>query len=71
MEFWTNATFWATLYFISEWVIRLSMLVWVPLKRNPEAAKGWLLLIFFLPLPGILLYWLIGRPTLQAAVSCA
>src|SRR5262249_7474613 len=39
------------------------MLVVVPFRRSPEAAKGWLLLVFFLPWPGLLLYWFIGRPT--------
>jgi len=43
------------------------MLLWIPTRRSPEAAKGWLLLIFFLPAFGFLLYWLIGRPTMPAA----
>jgi cardiolipin synthase len=51
-----------TLYFLSEWAIRIAMLFWVPNRRSPEAAKGWLLFIFFLPWPGLLLYGLIGRP---------
>ncbi|MBL8794517.1 MAG: cardiolipin synthase [Planctomycetia bacterium] len=38
------------------------MLFWVPTRRSPEAAKGWLLLIFFLPWLGMAIYWLIGRP---------
>ncbi len=54
----------ATLYFVAEWIVRLTMLFWVPTRRSPEAAKGWLLLIFFLPFPGLILYWLIGRPYL-------
>ena len=52
----------ATFYLLSEWGVRLVMLFWVPTRRSPEAAKGWLLLIFFLPWFGLLLYWLIGRP---------
>lgn len=51
-----------TLYFLSEWAVRIAMLFWIPNRRSPEAAKGWLLLIFFLPWPGLVLYWLIGRP---------
>lgn len=51
-----------TLYLASEWIVRLAMLFWVPNRRSPEAAKGWLLLIFFLPWPGLILYGLIGRP---------
>ena len=37
------------------------MLVVVPFRRMPAAAKGWLLLIFFEPWIGLLLYVLIGR----------
>lgn len=51
-------------YYASEWVIRIVMLVVVPFRRSPEAAKGWLLLIFFFPWVGLLLYFLIGRPAL-------
>ena len=54
---------WALLYLLSEWAIRLAMLVVVPVRRSPEAAKGWLLLAFFLPWPALALYALIGRPT--------
>src|SRR6516165_1869862 len=58
---WTDPTLWAWIFFISEWIIRLAMLVVVPFRRTPAAAKGWLLLIFFEPAVGLLLYWLIGR----------
>jgi cardiolipin synthase len=40
------------------------MLVVIPLRRTPGAAKGWLLLIFFEPLIGLLIYLLIGRAKL-------
>lgn len=40
------------------------MLAVLPLRRSPAAAKGWLLLIFFEPWIGLLLYALIGRPTM-------
>jgi cardiolipin synthase len=58
---WTDLTFWAWLFFLGEWAIRLAMLIVVPFRRTPAAAKGWLLLIFFEPAVGLLLYWLIGR----------
>jgi cardiolipin synthase len=38
------------------------MLIHVPQRRSPAAARSWLLLIFLLPWPGAVLYWLIGRP---------
>ncbi|HYT88377.1 MAG TPA: cardiolipin synthase [Gemmataceae bacterium] len=53
---------WALANYITEWLIRLVMLVWVPQRRSPAAARTWLLCIFFFPYAGLLLYWLIGRP---------
>lgn len=52
----------AELYYAAEWIIRLAMLAVVPLRRTPAAARGWLLLIFFLPVPGLLLFLAIGSP---------
>jgi cardiolipin synthase len=54
---------WGLLYVASEWVIRIVMLVVVPFRRSPEAAKGWLLFVLFLPWVGLAVYLLIGRPT--------
>ena len=61
---WTDVTWWAWIFFASEWAIRLAMVVVVPFRRTPAAAKGWLLLIFFEPWVGLLLYLLIGRARL-------
>jgi cardiolipin synthase len=61
---WTDPTLWAWIFFLSEWAIRLAMLADVPFRRTPAAAKGWLLLIFFEPWVGLLLYLLIGRAKL-------
>jgi cardiolipin synthase A/B len=58
-----NGTHWGSLYVASEWIIRIVMLVVVPFRRSPDAAKGWLLLVLFLPWVGLTLYLLIGRPT--------
>lgn len=55
-----------SLYFLSEWAIRLTMLAVIPFRRSPEAAKGWLLFGFFLPWPAAILYLLIGRPAYPA-----
>jgi cardiolipin synthase len=56
---------WAILYFISEWVIRVIMLLYVPRRRSPSAARTWLLLIFLFPWPGLLMYAALGRPHLS------
>jgi len=52
---------WGFVYVASEWLVRVAALVYVPQRRAPSAARAWLLLIFFLPWPGVLLYLLIGR----------
>ena len=41
-----------TAYLISEWLVRIIMLLYVPQRRSPASARAWLLLIFFLPIPG-------------------
>ena len=52
---------WGTAYVISEWLVRIVMLAYVPQRRSPASARAWLLLIFFLPALGVVLYALIGR----------
>ncbi len=49
------------LFYISEWLIRLLMLV-IVIERQPlRSALTWLLVIFFLPWPGLFLYLFIGE----------
>ena len=50
-----------TVYVVANWVIRLWAIAVVPLKRRFTAA-AWLLLLFFLPIPGLLLFLAIGQP---------
>lgn len=52
---------WAIPYFISEWVIRIGMLLYVPRRRSPSAARMWLMLIFLFPWPGLVIYAVLGR----------
>ncbi|MFV0425485.1 MAG: cardiolipin synthase [Beutenbergiaceae bacterium] len=57
---------------VLEWVVLLALLVdmvlrvlaviVVPRNRRPTSAMAWLLAIFFLPVPGLLLFLLIGSP---------
>ena len=56
-----NELNWGVIYVASEWVIRVGALLYVPQRRPPSASRAWLLLIFFLPWAGLLLYLLIGR----------
>ena len=41
----------ALAYLLLEWAIRLAMVVIIPLRRPPESARSWLLLVLFLPVP--------------------
>lgn len=52
---------WELVYYASEWVIRILMLVYVPQHRTAAASRAWLLLIFLLPWPGLVVYALFGR----------
>lgn len=56
-----DAVQWGTLYYISEWFIRFLMLVYVPQRRSTAATRTWLLLIFLLPWPGLIIYTVFGR----------
>ncbi len=49
------------IYLVSEWLIRLLMLGVVIERHPPRTAMLWLLVIYFLPWPGLLLYVLIGE----------
>src|SRR5262245_5341317 len=66
MLLWFHWSTWAvTAYLVSEWIIRLVMLVYVPQKRSPAAARSWLLLIFVWPWLGLVLYAAFGRAYLS------
>jgi cardiolipin synthase len=56
-----NAMNWGLVYLASEWAIRFAMLFYVPQRRSAAASRSWLLLIFFLPWPGLIFYALFGR----------
>src|SRR5215203_817337 len=62
----TSVMTWGTALVASQWIIRLVMLVVVPFRRSPDAAKAWLVLVLFMPWVGLALYLLIGRPTYPA-----
>lgn len=52
---------WSLVFYISEWLVRLIMLGVVIERHPPRTAMTWLLVIFFLPWPGLVLYLLIGE----------
>jgi cardiolipin synthase len=55
-----------TIWYTAEWIVRIGTLAVVPLRRTPAAARTWLLLIFFLPIPGLALFLAIGSPRFPA-----
>ncbi len=57
----TDPKIWLTAFVVAEWAIRIVMLIVVPFRRTPDAAKGWLLLILFEPTVGLALYLVFGR----------
>ncbi|MDN6499935.1 MAG: PLDc N-terminal domain-containing protein, partial [Yaniella sp.] len=53
--------YWATVLFtVADFAIRIALLGIVPGNRRPAVAMAWLLVIFFLPIPGLLLFLLLG-----------
>src|SRR5689334_6897184 len=52
---------WTMLHLTAEWIIRLVLLVYVPQRRSPAAARSWLLLIFIFPYLGLIAYSIFGR----------
>lgn len=53
---------WAAIaWYLAEWIIRLGALVVIPRQRPPAETRAWLLLLFFQPIPGLLLFLAIGR----------
>lgn len=52
---------WSEIYVVTEWALRLGMIPFVTHRRKPSAALTWLLIIFFEPLIGVVLFLLIGN----------
>ncbi len=67
---WAVLPAWPSLqlaYALADWTCRLVALAVVPLRRRPASSAGWLLLIMFLPLPGMLAFAVIGSPRFPAS----
>ncbi len=66
LNFLPDPKIWLAAFIAAEWVIRIAMVIVVPFRRSPDAAKGWLLLILFEPILGLALYLVFGRRRLPA-----
>ena len=51
----------STILYIAEWIVRVAALFIVVHKRRPTAALAWLVVIYFQPWIGIVLFLLLGR----------
>ena len=54
-------SYWSLAYVVSQWAIRVIMLIVATRRRRPTSAMAWLLVIFFEPWVGLVLYLLIGN----------
>jgi cardiolipin synthase A/B len=55
------------LVLILDMVIRILAVIYIPRNRRPQTALAWLVLIFVVPVPGILVFFLFGSRRLPAA----
>jgi cardiolipin synthase A/B len=58
----TNVTFLTVALYLLDLAIKIVALGLVPEGRRPSSASAWLLLILFLPVVGLVAFWLIGEP---------
>lgn len=47
------------------WIVSLVLLFLVPRNRKPSSATAWLLLMYVIPLLGLIIFFLIGSPKLS------
>lgn len=52
--------------YLAEWIVRIIMLLVITGRRHHRTNVTWLLVVFFLPIPGMILYWLIGENRLSS-----
>lgn len=58
----TNVSILTVTLYLLDLAIKVVALGLVPEGRRPSSASAWLLLILFLPVFGLLVFWLIGSP---------
>ncbi len=56
---------WATVFVLVDLILRVVAVIVVPRNRRPQTAMAWLLAIFALPVPGFLLFLLLGNRNLS------
>ena len=61
---WNWPYLWAVFVLVVDNVIRLVALFLVPRNRRPTAGMAWLMAIFFLPVPGLIVFLILGSKKL-------
>ncbi|MBA8817701.1 cardiolipin synthase [Microbacterium halimionae] len=59
-----DGAWWLVLIFVTDVIVRILAIIFVPRNRRPTAAMAWLLAIYFIPFVGVLLFLVIGTPKL-------
>lgn len=62
----SQAWIWDNKFVVLGWTIALVAFVLIPFRRPPAQARGWLLIFFALPWLALVMYAIVGRPTLPA-----
>lgn len=57
-QFWS---YWSIATGLINWAIIFGALIYIPFRRSPTAAQAWMILIFFLPIMGLVLYLILGH----------
>ncbi len=64
IDFPDLAGWWLLVVFLFDIAIRITAIIVIPRNRRPTSAMAWLLAIYFIPIVGVFLFWLIGNPRL-------
>ncbi|WP_167047876.1 cardiolipin synthase [Microbacterium halimionae] len=64
MQIEFDGAWWLVLIFVTDVIVRILAIIFVPRNRRPTAAMAWLLAIYFIPFVGVLLFLVIGTPKL-------
>jgi len=59
-----DITWWVVAVLIFDLVVRIWAIIVIPRNRKPTSGMAWLLAIYFIPIFGLLLFFLIGNPRL-------
>ncbi|MFD2238526.1 cardiolipin synthase [Aureimonas populi] len=56
-----DGSIWRIAVSLINWIIIFGALIYIPFRRSPAAAQGWMILFFFLPWAALLIYLALGH----------